>query len=84
MDNQEEVQTAGGADPDVLRILALDKQDDVTAWTDRGGAAPGPFAVTETGLLDELADVPRYAMLLATTTGRVSSVRLARSTMASR
>ncbi|GAB1331642.1 hypothetical protein [Streptomyces sennicomposti] len=58
---------AGGADPDVLRILDLDTQDDVTAWTDRGGTAPGPFAVAVTGLPDDLAGVPRYAVLLATT-----------------
>ncbi|UFR07161.1 hypothetical protein KBP30_41220 [Streptomyces sp. Go40/10] len=58
---------AGGVDPDVLRTLDLDTQDNITAWTHSGGAAPGPFAGTETGLPDDLVDVPRYAVLLATT-----------------
>lgn len=43
----------GGVEPDVLRIVDLDTQGDLSEWADGGGAAPGPFAVTETNLPDD-------------------------------
>lgn len=61
---------AGGADPDVLRIVDLDPQGDLSGWADDEGDTPGLLAVTETGLPDDPDGVPRYAVLLTTTSTR--------------